>query len=395
MVIQTTTTPLVSTTTTRSDTATSGTSSIAASTKPSITTAPSPSNTPSYYAQCGATTLRVSTTPLTTTPSDAATSGASSIAASTKPSITTAPTSSDPSSVQCGATTLHVSTPPPTTTRSDTATSGTSSIAAPTKSSITTAPTSSNLPSAQSGATTLHVSTTPPTTTWSDAATPGTVSIAASTTSSITTASTSDTAYVEFGAIVGGFGALVALVAIMLVIFRFRRRGHGNRATIDPDAEPFVPTDVQQRDAEPPSNHPTLQITDSSVPAALPAHQLGIENSNTSNLSNGGLSAPPHTDPSSNAFSSEASESSRHQARRVEQTQPILTDDQADFVNSLHANSVPATAIARVIERMMAGERRPNTEGYAAAEGSLQPEHDHGLDSAAPPHGYDHVSGWG
>lgn len=35
----------------------------------------------------------------------------------------------------------------------------------------------------------------------------------------------------------------------------------------------------------------------------------------------------------------------------------MLSDDQADFVNNLHANNVPVGAIARVIGRMMAGER--------------------------------------
>jgi len=32
-----------------------------------------------------------------------------------------------------------------------------------------------------------------------------------------------------------------------------------------------------------------------------------------------------------------------------------LTDEQADFVNNLHWNNVPASAIARVMERMMGG----------------------------------------
>jgi hypothetical protein len=36
----------------------------------------------------------------------------------------------------------------------------------------------------------------------------------------------------------------------------------------------------------------------------------------------------------------------------------MLTDDQADFVNNLHANNVPAGAIARVVEKMIAGERQ-------------------------------------
>lgn len=35
-------------------------------------------------------------------------------------------------------------------------------------------------------------------------------------------------------------------------------------------------------------------------------------------------------------------------------TSPLLTDEQADFINSLHQNNVPAAAIARVVERMLA-----------------------------------------
>jgi len=42
----------------------------------------------------------------------------------------------------------------------------------------------------------------------------------------------------------------------------------------------------------------------------------------------------------------------------------MLTDDQADFVNSLYANSVPAGAIARVIERMIAGEPQPAVDDH-------------------------------
>jgi hypothetical protein len=34
-------------------------------------------------------------------------------------------------------------------------------------------------------------------------------------------------------------------------------------------------------------------------------------------------------------------------------TSPLLTDEQADFINSLHHNNVPAAAIARVMERML------------------------------------------
>lgn len=59
-----------------------------------------------------------------------------------------------------------------------------------------------------------------------------------------------------------------------------------------------------------------------------------------------------------------------------------LTDEQADFVNSLHANNIPAAAIARVMERMLAG----------AAPSSMRGQDwmvDSGVESLAPP-SYDH-----
>ncbi|KAF9229997.1 hypothetical protein BU15DRAFT_84200, partial [Melanogaster broomeanus] len=175
-------------------------------------------------------------------------------------------------------------------------------------------------------------------------------------------------------AIVGGvIGGLVVLVATILVIFCFRRRGRGNKALIDLDAaptvDPFVLTDVQQCDAEPPSSskRPTLRATGSSVPAGIPTHQSGIGHSDTNDITDDGLSAPPPTDPSSTAFSPEALKPSRPQVSRAQQTQLILMDDQADFVNSLQSNNVLVAAIARVMESMMAGERRSAMEGYAAA----------------------------
>lgn len=43
-------------------------------------------------------------------------------------------------------------------------------------------------------------------------------------------------------------------------------------------------------------------------------------------------------------------------ARSRQDATPMLTDQQADFINSLHQNNVPAAAIARVVERLLADQ---------------------------------------
>ncbi|KAI6138960.1 hypothetical protein BKA82DRAFT_9346 [Pisolithus tinctorius] len=55
--------------------------------------------------------------------------------------------------------------------------------------------------------------------------------------------------------------------------------------------------------------------------------------------------------------------------------QPVLTDEQADFVASIYQNNVPAPVVARVLERMLAN---PNPSPYGsnpgAAVGPYDPE---------------------
>ncbi|KIJ16587.1 hypothetical protein PAXINDRAFT_168653 [Paxillus involutus ATCC 200175] len=233
-------------------------------------------------------------------------------------------------------------------------------------------------------------------------------STVASTTSPTSTAPASqNSSHVSIGAIVGGvIGGLLALVAIVLAIVFFRRRRRGNRGDADldsePKIEPFLPPDAEQQrerysntaasqSASSPTAFPRSRsqepLMGSASPPLLRKSQMGLMNPNTSAIPEGGLSTPSHRTPSSNATSADSSEPPRP---RIQQTHPMLTDDQADFVNSLYTNNVPAAAIARVIERMMAGERRPAVEGYAS--GYLQPERDHIRDSAPPP-SYDHVTG--
>ncbi|KAL4065238.1 hypothetical protein J3A83DRAFT_4375764 [Scleroderma citrinum] len=53
--------------------------------------------------------------------------------------------------------------------------------------------------------------------------------------------------------------------------------------------------------------------------------------------------------------------------------QPVLTDEQADFVTSLYQNNVPVAVVARVLERMLANPN-PQGAGPGSAVGAHDPE---------------------
>jgi hypothetical protein len=225
-------------------------------------------------------------------------------------------------------------------------------------------------------------------------------STAASTTSNPTstaTSSPSNSTYAVFGlphydidscdstsvgAIVGGVvGGLAALIALLLAIFYLRRRrreAQGLSADLDgdPKIEPFFSADSlyhqgPQRHTDVTELATTENLVTGAVSAGAPPHstssgsarreksRLGVANPNTGQIAN--ASATPPTQAGLSSTSSGPSETSRP---RIQQTHPMLTDDQADFVNNLYTNNVPAGAIARVIERMMAGERQPVVDGY-------------------------------
>lgn len=63
---------------------------------------------------------------------------------------------------------------------------------------------------------------------------------------------------------------------------------------------------------------------------------------------------------------------------------PRLTDDQADFINTLHVNHVPASAVARVMERMLAGAPPSAMRGQDWMT-------DSGVEDLAPPVYEEHV----
>ncbi|KAF9232915.1 hypothetical protein BU15DRAFT_67041 [Melanogaster broomeanus] len=76
-------------------------------------------------------------------------------------------------------------------------------------------------------------------------------------------------------------------------------------------------------------------------------------------------SSPSHTAPSSGPSG----------PGHAQQTHPVLTDDQVDFVNTLYANNMPLQL--RVLCADDGGEAKTVVEGHAAAGGCLQPSPEH------------------
>ncbi|KAF8551862.1 hypothetical protein OG21DRAFT_1524186 [Imleria badia] len=216
-------------------------------------------------------------------------------------------------------------------------------------------------------------------------------STVASTTSTVmSTATSSPTSKVKLtpshstinvGVIVGGFvGGLAALVALLLALFYLpKRRRKAPRLSANLDAEPkiepfFSAESLYHQEAQQHMDVPELTTTESLVTDTVSAHappQLTSSASSPCEKSRLYIANPSSGRLASSSVTSLAlagsstivppSESSRP---GVQQTYSILTDDQADFVNNLYANNIPAATIARVIERMMAGERQPEVDGY-------------------------------
>ena len=183
------------------------------------------------------------------------------------------------------------------------------------------------------------------------------------------------------GGIVGGLAALIALFATFYVCRR-RRETRGPNANLNPEPtiEPFFTAEslyhqAPQRYANLTSRPASESLVTGTVSGPVPPHstssgssrreksRLDITNPNpsASQIGSSNVTFPPSQAGLSSTFSSIPSGTSRPQIR---QAHPTLTDDQADFVNSLYANNIPAGAIARVIERMIAGEREPAVDGY-------------------------------
>ena len=83
---------------------------------------------------------------------------------------------------------------------------------------------------------------------------------------------------------------------------------------------------------------------------------------------------------SSTTWPNEKASSSRNSSQenavvrdRRPEDQPLLTDEQADFVTSLYQHNVPAAVVARVLERMLANPN-PQGAGPSSEVGAYDPE---------------------
>ncbi|KAF8558510.1 hypothetical protein OG21DRAFT_1504252 [Imleria badia] len=219
-----------------------------------------------------------------------------------------------------------------------------------------------------------------------------TTTTTATSTSTPTPTGSSSVSHSDIGAIVGGVIAVVSLIVVGVLAFLWirRRRGHRPEMMInlhsDYASPPLTPragydtpntagmydpytgsTNNTARNHLAPSRTTEVSSFTPLVPNRLASSDVRrtpsspgsggqdiltpfIATSSTSNSSNKTrLGVSNDTDTANVAPQTGHSPTDSRQ-----DTSPLLTDEQADFVNSLHLNNVPAAAIARVMERMLA-----------------------------------------
>jgi len=195
--------------------------------------------------------------------------------------------------------------------------------------------------------------------------------------SSSPTQSTSFHSHFPIGAVVGSLAglAVIGIILALLYLWRRRRRHMPVLSEIDPDLHhdseyqsssaptqtmaytPFVsPLDVtsplypNRPSNSMPEQHNTItRITSPSIADSLtsPVPPTSTADSTELYQSISSTKKSPDDDVTSTQVPASLSGSSgRNQ----------LTDAQADFVNSLYTHDVPAPAIARIVQRMMAGQ---------------------------------------
>ncbi|KAI9569014.1 hypothetical protein HD554DRAFT_2094678 [Boletus coccyginus] len=211
-------------------------------------------------------------------------------------------------------------------------------------------------------------------------------SIAASTSAPHSSSSASNT---DIGAIVGGVVGGIALVATGLFAFLWirRRRGHPPEMIDLHAGSSFPPphtvnlfTDTTETwdpyNGYNPSMNGDLTTSYSTKSSRLipPVHSRfdlpAVQRTQTTLSTSQDILTPFTASPSSDsrvtrgktgselsndaAYTPSSPPQVAHSPSTPRQdTPPLLTDEQADFINSLHRNNVPAAAIARVMERML------------------------------------------
>ncbi|KAI9569020.1 hypothetical protein HD554DRAFT_643022 [Boletus coccyginus] len=211
------------------------------------------------------------------------------------------------------------------------------------------------------------------------------------------------------GGVVGGVVGLLALLALAFFCFRRRRRQRihtlnerpnpfflpqpeAGYTDADADADPFASSAMVVASRPPRASRPVqswtgseagstahLTARDSRGPSPMTdsSHMRVSPSGNDSAPSSvpvsGGVAAatPPEQDASTPIRTATTAVPDRAASLDVPNALPdtVLTDDQADFVNTLFNNNVPVPVVARVLERMLA-----NPQGMTSGIGYSDPE---------------------
>jgi hypothetical protein len=195
---------------------------------------------------------------------------------------------------------------------------------------------------------------------------------------------------VDLGAIVGGVVGGIALIIAGIIAFLLIRRRRKGQETIDLNSEDeitaYLPPSNQSRstnvaevgrnsvrNADSLASIPLIpnrrafssDQTPGSVPSgqdtiypftSSPSNSSGTQDRKTRLVLSNDIPNPPGIELATYAdqgrqFSPETPLLPQSSGRDMS---PSLSDEQADFINSLYNNNVPAAAIARVMERMLA-----------------------------------------
>lgn len=176
------------------------------------------------------------------------------------------------------------------------------------------------------------------------------------------------------GGVVAGL-AVIAIVAFALRYFRRKRRVL-DHAEIDPEQD-HVPSDAEWRPSYAPE--PTMTYTPLALNATSPLypnrspsiasaqHNVSTRIASPSSADSFTLPVPPTSTADSTdlhpstPFTTKSpndgmASAQNHPSPQDSNANNQLTDGQADFVNSLYNHNVPAHVIARIVQRMMAGQ---------------------------------------
>ena len=177
----------------------------------------------------------------------------------------------------------------------------------------------------------------------------------------------------DTGTIVGGVLGGIAIIVIGAIAVLFLRRKKHRNNSADADPRPFDPHTGAQSAPSPDTGHNTTQSSTSpSSPPLLPNRRHpSVEQISGPNVitpfppSQGSFSSrrdrkrvlEVSNDGSSlGQFSPDDGRSAPSSTSPRNDIPQSLTDEQADFINGLYNNDVPAAAVARVIDRMLADQ---------------------------------------